>query len=353
MLRTIAQQFSSSVIAIEPLGNGHINDTYLVATADKPFVLQRINRLVFTKPGLIMANLAVLNRHVMQEINHQPNLRIPQIILTTDGENHYLDSQGDYWRALSYIANSQCFETLESLAQARQVGIALGQFHQLTHRLDVNALHDTLPGFHITPGYYQNYRDILAATQVIQDAFCADFIEHFADKLYELEHAKAKGLLNERVIHGDPKLNNFLFDKNTGQIISLIDLDTVKPGLIHYDIGDCLRSICHKLTDDTFDLDVCGEFLRGYLQVMHNLLTQADFEWLYPAIRLIPFELGLRFYNDYLDGDRYFKITQPEENLIRAKAQFRVCASVMSQEEDIKSIICKAFTGSGCILTSV
>lgn len=340
MLRTIAQQFSSSVTAIEPLGNGHINDTYLVETVDKPFVLQRINRHVFTKPELIMMNLAVLNRHVPQEEdNHQPNLRIPQIILTIGGENHFLDSQGDHWRALSYIANSQCFETLTSLAQARQVGLALGQFHQLTYLLDVDALYDTLPGFHITPGYYQNYRDILAVTQVNQDAFCTDFIEHFADKLYELEHAKAKGLLIERVIHGDPKLNNFLFEKNTGQIISLIDLDTVKPGLIHYDIGDCLRSICHKLADDTFDLDVCREFLQGYLQVMQDWLTQADIDWLYPAIRLIPFELGLRFYNDYLDGDRYFKISQPNENLIRAKAQFRVCASVMSQENEIKAII--------------
>ena len=141
------------------------------------------------------------------------------------------------------------------------------------------------------------------------------------------------------MIHGDPKLNNFLFDKRTHKIVSIIDLDTVKPGLVHYDIGDCLRSCCHSTGPVEFDLAICSALLKSYLIEADAFFTECDYQYLYPAIRLIPFELGIRFYTDYLEGNRYFKVTESKQNLHRAVAQFRLCASIVAQESAIKELI--------------
>ncbi len=336
---SVAQQFAPSIESIEPLGNGYINDTYLVSTSTKPFVVQKINKHVFTNPEQIMANLEVLNQHIVQANNPQITLKIPRLLQTQSQQNYFRDEQDDYWRALTYIENSESLEVIRNLADAEQVGLALGQFHRLTRMLDAEKLHDTLPGFHITPGYLRHYKQVKGRAKIPEDVFCSDFIARYQSINNDLEMAKEQGLLTTYVIHGDPKLNNFLFDKDTRKIISIIDLDTVKPGLIHYDIGDCLRSCCHDTITDQFNLEVCRALLTCYLEEMGELFSGNDYQFVYPAIRLIPFELGIRFYTDYLEGNRYFKVTEPEENLRRALGQFRLCANIIAQESDIKGII--------------
>ena len=335
----VALQFSRTVANIQTLGNGLINDTYLVTIDTKPFVLQKINKHVFPQPEQVMANLMVLNQHIGQANNTQITLKIPQLLTTETHSHFFRDGLGDYWRALSFIENTESLETVSNLAQAGQVGFALGQFHRLTYTLDSNRLYDTLPGFHITPGYSDHYQQVKSRTEVAEDPYCADFIARYQHIVHDLETAKELGLLSVRVIHGDPKLNNFLFDKTSQRIVSLVDLDTVKPGLIHYDIGDCLRSCCHNTITDEFNLEVCRVLLTSYLGEMGELFSASDYQFLYPAIRLIPFELGIRFYSDYLEGNRYFKVTEPEENLNRATGQFLLCASVMAQEAGIKDLI--------------
>lgn len=338
-LLDIAQQYSKSIASIDPLGNGFINDTYLVTTDTKPFVLQKINKLVFPQPEQVMANLMALNQHIGQVNNTQIALKIPQLLKTETHSNFFCDGQGDYWRALSFIENTESLETVSNLAQAGQVGFALGQFHRLTHTLDSNRLYDTLPGFHITPGYLGHYQQVKNWTKVVEDPYCTDFIARYQHIANDLETAKGRGLLSVRVIHGDPKLNNFLFDKTSHRIVSLVDLDTVKPGLIHYDIGDCLRSCCHNTITDEFNLEVCRALLTSYLMEMGGLFSVSDYQFLYPAIRLIPFELAIRFYSDYLEGNHYFKVTEPDQNLRRAIGQFRLCESVIAQEAVIKGLI--------------
>lgn len=196
-----------------------------------------------------------------------------------------------------------------------------------------------MPGFHISPKYYQHYQKVSSVSEVKESTECCDFIEQHHNIINDLETAKAQKLLTVRVIHGDPKLNNFLFDKISKKVVSLIDLDTVKPGLIHYDIGDCLRSCCHNLTDNSFDMAICNALLSGYIAEMADLLNAHDYEYIYSATRLIPFELGLRFYTDYLDGNRYFKVAKPEQNLKRALNQFQLCGSIIDQETGIKDVV--------------
>lgn len=344
-LLAIARKFADSASHITPLGNGLINDTFLVKTGSQPFVLQRINTQVFPNPEQIMTNLVSLSQHISQKNSADVRLQLPQILSTVTDTSLYQDEQGGAWRALSFIADSESLETVRTLDDVRQAGQALGHFHRLLSDLEPNTLHDTLPGFHITPGYLQQYRQALTHTLVKQDPYCAEFIDRFQHRVDDLEAAKHQGLLNLRVIHGDPKLNNFLFHVKSGQIISLIDLDTVKPGLVHYDVGDCVRSCCHNSDTGDFDIERCGALLTGYLSEAGAFFTDHDYQYLYPAIRLIPFELGLRFYTDYLQSNCYFKVTEPEQNLRRAAEQFRLCDSILTQEIAINRLIVELTDG--------
>ncbi|MCP4681770.1 MAG: aminoglycoside phosphotransferase family protein, partial [Desulfobacterales bacterium] len=161
-----------------------------------------------------------------------------------------------------------------------------------------------------------------------------------------LERAKDQAELFLRPIHGDPKINNIMIDETTEQAISVIDLDTVKPGLIHYDIGDCLRSCCNPLGEETddlenirFDTGLCRVILQGYVSEANSFLSKNDYLYFYDAIRLIAFELGLRFFADYLAGNVYFKVKHREHNLLRALVQFKLTENIESQEADIRMII--------------
>ena len=161
-----------------------------------------------------------------------------------------------------------------------------------------------------------------------------------------LEEARAQGRLRLRPIHGDPKVNNVMLDTATGQAVGLVDLDTVKPGLVHYDIGDCLRSGGNLLGEETeaweavrFEPELGRAILHGYLSQAQDFLTETDYAYLYDAIRLLAFELGLRFFTDYLAGNVYFKAKHPEHNLVRALVQFKLTESIESQAGAIRAII--------------
>jgi Ser/Thr protein kinase RdoA (MazF antagonist) len=339
-LLPIARQFSGTSAAVLPLGNGLINETYLVTTAAEPFVLQCINAHVFPEPEAVQANLAEIGRHLDSKAPAAVKLQIPRLIKSETGRDAVRDEQGRIWRAISYIADAVSLEALGGLHEARQVGFALGHFHRLLSDLNPLLLKDTLPGFHITPAYLAHYHEVLATAgpkRVNKD--CAAFIDRHQFLADDLEAAKRQGLLPLRIIHGDPKLNNFMFDRNCQTVIGLVDLDTVKPGLLHYDIGDCLRSCCHRLENDAFDPEIGEAILASYLSEAGHFFTGPDYESLYPAIRLIPFELGLRFYTDHLEGDRYFKTEEPEQNLQRALGQFRLCESIIGQERAVRRLI--------------
>ena len=344
-LAKIAGHFvdSANLQAITPLGNGLINDTFLVKAAANSFVLQRINSLVFPEPQHVMHNLEQLGQHIRLKSIDTVKLKIPRIIPTLEGLLFFRDENRQVWRALQLISPSESRERIEHDEEARQIGFALAHFHRLCSDLSPTLLHDTLPGFHVTPSYYQRYQELLEQPfQVIIDnkfRYCLAFIEQHVAKIDVLEQARKQGQLLERVIHGDPKLNNFLFRPASNQIISLIDLDTVKPGLLHYDIGDCLRSCCHDKEHNHFDLKRCLLILKSYLQEAGGFFNANDYNYLYEAIWLIPFELGLRFFSDYLTGNVYFKVSEPRQNLKRAMAQFTLCDSIQQQQDVLLSSI--------------
>ncbi len=355
---TIAAQFASTgqVASVQEFGQGNVNDTYLVEVdvADSPFVLQRINTHVFRQPELVMRNMRTFTEHVQQRLQTDPLCRerrwdVPRVLLTEGQQDHWMEDDGSVWRAISFIDTAQSFDTIQSTDHAREIGYGLGMFHHLISDLPSSHLADTLEGFHITPRYLKQYEAVLETNKMCPSPevdYCLAFICDRTSLAHVLETAKAENILPLRLMHGDPKINNIMIDTATHQAVSLIDLDTVKPGLVHYDIGDCLRSSCNLLGEETdqwesvcFDLDLSQAVLQGYLSVARSFLTDTDYDYLYDAIRLIAFELGLRFFTDYLMGDCYFKTQYPEHNLARALVQFKLTESIEAQERALKSII--------------
>jgi len=170
----------------------------------------------------------------------------------------------------------------------------------------------------------------------------AQFIEERREFAAVLQNAIDSGELEVHVMHGDPKVNNIMIDDFTGKGTAMIDLDTVSPGLIHYDFGDALRSIGNPAGEEELNLrHLCAAFCKGYLRQACDFLTAADRNYLYDAIRLITFELGLRFFQDYLNGSVYFKTRYPEQNLNRARVQFRLCESIESRERPLRELLSK------------
>jgi len=358
-LAAVAAQFTpqGQVQTIRAYGRGNVHDTFLVtvAGADEPhFILQRLNTGVFRRPELVMANIRVVSRHVHQRLAQTPigpgrRWEVPRVLLTRDGRDHVLDPAGSFWRALSFIEAAQTTDIIKDTAQAREVGYALGRFHSLLSDLPAEKLADTLPGFHVTPGYLRHYDEVLAqhgAPSSPEVNFCLELVTARRAWASVLEDARAQGKLGLRPIHGDPKVNNVMLDTATGQAVAMVDLDTVKPGLVHYDIGDCLRSGCNPLGEETeawervrFEPELGRALLHGYLGLARDFLTANDYAYLYDAIRLLAFELGLRFFTDYLAGNVYFKARHRDHNLARALVQFKLTESIEAQAAAIGAIM--------------
>jgi hypothetical protein len=358
-LSVAAERFAlhGKVTAIEAYGKGNINDTFLVtidSKVEKHFILQRINTQVFRQPELIIRNMLTITEHVRKRLQHAPlsgNRRweIPHVLLTKDNRDHWIDPGGSFWRAISFIEAAQSFDTIRDIKHAGEVGYALGTFHSLISDLPAEKLADTLKGFHVMPSYLRHYNEVLKKNRAGKSPevdYCLQFISKRRDWAHVLENARLQGRLHLRTIHGDPKVNNVMMDTAVWKAVSIVDLDTVKPGLIHYDIGDCLRSGCNPVGEETdkletirFDTDICKAILKGYLPAARDFLTGNDYEYLYEAIRLIAFDLGLRFFTDYLEGNVYFKIRHKEHNLSRALVQFKLTESIESQEAAIRAII--------------
>ena len=332
---------------LEPLGNGNVNDTWLLQTetAEK-YVLQRLNSAVFPDPGLVQDNLQLLCQHLTSK-RPDPLFTVLQLLSNPDGEYSYIDPQGEYWRLLSYIDNSETRNTVCRPAQAYSIGAGLGLFHQLIADLEPELLADPLPGFHITPRYLAQY-DALLPDCDNQTGDCRDFIDQRRQLVLLLEDARQQGTVSQQVIHGDPKVANFLFSADGSQVISLIDLDTVKPGLLLHDLGDGFRSCCNPLGEEVrspddvvFEPTLFAAMLDGYCSTAADLLTDGDRQLLIDSIRLVSFELGLRFYTDHLQGDPYFKVQYPDHNLFRARIQFALVRSIENQYTALKNTLKK------------
>ena len=354
------------LVSLTPFGNGNINDTFLAiyrnTFTETQVVLQKVNRNVFPEPKVIMDNMHEVTRHCHEKLEADSKSgrddrvwQMPRIVKAKNSLDYVEDEKGDVWRVITKIMSAHAFDLAQGPEHAMECGAVLGHFHYLISDMDPACITDPLPGFHITSGYLKKYdktlvtkgaKELLGAS--VEAKRLAKFVEERRDLALCLEKAQKKGELVKRMFHGDPKVNNIMIDDVTGKGTAMIDLDTVSPGLIHMDFGDALRSIGNPAGEEetnlakvVFDEDLCMAFCKGYMREAGAFLTPADREYLFDSIRLLPFELGIRFFQDYLAGNVYFKTTQPEQNLNRARVQFRLCESIEARERSIRAVLKK------------
>ncbi|WP_190288037.1 phosphotransferase enzyme family protein [Marichromatium sp. AB32] len=326
--------------AITPLGGGLINDSFAVRLDERRYVLQRINARVFPDPARVIANQAAL-----AAVWDAPGLDIPAPLPTRDGGFALHDDSGACWRLTRFIAPSRSLARLDHPAQARAVGEALGRFHRTLARHAPLPLQTALPGFHDTPAYLAGLRrlDTPTARRDPTLAESLDFVAQRAPLAATLATARAEGRIGEHVVHGDPKLDNLLFSTDATRVVALIDLDTVQPGLIHHDLGDCLRSCCNRAGEGgasaRFDLALAAAILGGYAAATDGLLDAEERALIPQALRLVPFELGIRFLTDHLQGDRYFRVRRHGDNLRKARVQFALVADLERQTDEIETLV--------------
>ena len=366
-LLAIAGQFQplESISTIEELGSGNVNDTFLVTLdrcgENRNFVLQRINSHVFNNPENVILNLKVVGQHIKNKLTSNSidlsgrRWEVPILLTTLKDQKYWVRKEEQIWRAITFINNASTIDVLSSDKNPFEIGYGLGMFHYLINDLSTNEIEDTLPEFHVTPSYLREYDFALSnfhqqrqipSINEQKIKFAMDFITKHRQGADVLEEALRKGELKRRPIHGDPKINNIMFDTKTNQAVGLIDLDTVSPGLIHYDIGDCLRSCCNQAGEESedlekvfFNLSICEDILGGYLSIAKEFLSEEDYLYIPFCIKLITFELGLRFFTDHLNGDIYFKTKYPGHNLHRARVQFHLTESIAAQWGSMVNLI--------------
>ncbi|MHB8789916.1 MAG: phosphotransferase enzyme family protein [Desulfobulbaceae bacterium] len=334
---------------IAPFGAGNVNDTFLLTLdSGEERILQRVNPAVFAEPLLVMRNLRLVSAH-LQAAGARPDAVghpfQPVVLYGGRAGDTYLAEDGAAWRLLNRISGGHTRQAITTVPQARELGRGLGLFHRLLSTLDPALLADPLPEFHVTPRYLAHYDQVCARAGDMRrpvNSFCRLFIEERRATAGMLEDLRGLGA---GIIHGDPKVANFLFDEEGELVISLIDLDTVKPGLLLHDLGDALRSCCNGAGETPaapelvrFDPALFAGWLEGYCAEALSLLTDEDLNRLVDAVGLIAFELGLRFYTDYLEGDRYFKVAAAGQNLQRALTQFQLSRSIEQQRDGLTAI---------------
>jgi Ser/Thr protein kinase RdoA (MazF antagonist) len=346
---TAAYQFQLAGVPVscERYGGGHINETYLLETDQRKYILQKINRRVFRDVPSLMRNIALVAQHLRQ-LEPDPR-RVLTIIPAADGMDYLKDDDGECWRVYDFINGSLCLEKAQSAGDMYQTGVAFGRFQSMLSGFPADTLFETIEGFHDTPGRFAQLREAVLKNAAGRLHFAKaeiDFALQRENEAGAMVHMLREGKLPLRVTHNDAKLNNVMLDAKTGEALCVVDLDTVMPGLAGNDFGDSIRFGASTALEDEKDLDKVSlsldfyhSYAKGFLGACGANLSRAEVDTLPMGAKLMTLECGVRFLTDYLSGDKYFRIRRPEHNLDRCRTQFRLVFDMESKWDAMGEII--------------
>ncbi len=333
-------------------GEGHINDTFLVDVGTERFILQRVSSAAFKEPDKLMENIVNVTDYLSREIQRQggsPRRETLTVIRTRQGENSFTDSEGGVWRVFPFVEGTVCYQAAETPQLFAASGRAFGRFQRLLRDYPAHTLHETIPRFHDTEDRLRKFKAAVAADPLGRAADCRadiDFVLAREADCSAALSAQREGVLPLRVTHNDTKLNNVLMDAETGNALCVIDLDTVMPGLSINDFGDSIRfGANHNAEDEpdlskvNFDLDLFSVYAAAFLEEAGEALTEAEVRYLPWGAKLMTLECGMRFLTDHLEGDGYFHISRPGQNLDRARTQFKLVADMEAQWDQMNAIV--------------
>ena len=333
-------EITGKVTDVKPMGEGLINDTYkvFVEGCNKPkYVLQRINNAIFQDVDMLMDNINKVTEHIRKKGRNSL-----QFLKTNDGKSYFLDGE-KYWRVMFFVPDSITYQAVTP-DYSYIAGKSFGEFESLLADLK-EPLGEIIPDFHNIEFRLKQLRDAVAEDRVgrVKEVqYYLDEIFKREDKMTVGERLFREGKLPKRVCHCDTKVNNMLFDKE-GNVLCIIDLDTVMPSFVFSDYGDFLRTAANTgLEDDPnldnidFNMEIFKAFTKGYLEGTKDFLLPIEKENLPYAALLFPYMQTVRFLADYINGDTYYKIKYPEHNLVRTKAQWRLFEKAEAKEELMK-----------------
>lgn len=343
-LNIIANKFmiEGRIDTIMPFGNGHINNTFLVTTSNKRYILQRISDAFDVT--LLMKNIDAVTSFMALKSDN-PNRQM-KLIHTSDNKNYYSDESGNY-RMYTFVEGSICLEAPESTNDFYESALAFGNFQKMLEDFPAETLFEPIKDFHNTPNRYKIFKETILKDKMDRVKEVKEEIDFALSREKEagiLQNLRDTGKLPTRVTHNDTKLNNVLFDKDTRKSLCVIDLDTVMPGLSLYDFGDAIRFGAATAKEDekdlskmTINLDMFRAFTRGYLQSCN--LTDEEIENIVLGAKTMTLECGVRFLTDYLDGDNYFRTSYAGQNLDRCRTQFKLVGEIEKNTEKMGKIV--------------
>ncbi len=348
----------SEVLNIKLIDSGLINETYIVEHLyDKQkskFILQSLSN-IFESHEILIRNHKLITDHTMKKINnncfYNQRWEVPNLIRCKSNSLFTLPFDSELWRAMVYIDKAFSLDSLEDEGMAFEVGIGLSKFHFICSDFDCTNFKNSIKNFHNTNYYLDQYILTLKDYNFIKldnevnkrTKYLINCLSNHIGFIYSLLTSLCKTSIDRKVIHGDPKLSNFLFDIQFKHVISLVDLDTVSSGYVLTDLADCIRSICNLAGEDPkniekvfFDMNTCKYFLKGYFSMSWKN-NNSSFRFLPEFIYLIIFELTIRFLTDFLQKNRYFKTKYETHNLFRAEVQYRLLSSFLTQISDLSN----------------
>ncbi len=353
-LKGIVEKFNveGTIASIRPLGNGLINDTYLVVTAGEndDYVLQRINNSIFQDVDLLQHNVEAVTSHIRKKLieagEDDISRKVLHFVETGEGKTYYMDGAGRYWRVSVFIPRAKTFEAVTP-EYSYYAGKAFGNFEAMLVDLP-ETLGETIPDFHNMELRMRQLRDAVAQDakgRLSEVRDIVDELESHAHEMCKAERMGREGKLPKRVCHCDTKVNNMMFDEE-GRVLCVIDLDTVMPSFVFSDYGDFLRTGANFVAEDDpeigkvgFREDIFESFTKGYLESAKSFLTPVETENLPYAVALFPYMQCVRFLTDYINGDTYYKIKYPEHNLVRTRNQLALFRCVYAKQEEMARFI--------------
>ena len=335
---------AGKLTSIKAFGNGHINKTLLVKTTEDEYILQKINNYAFKDVDLLMNNMDVVTSFIKEQ-----GYETIDIVHAKSGKLYVLDNN-DYFRMFRFIKNSKTYETVgNDLSLASALGEAFGNLHHLLANLDADELGETIPDFHNTPKRFSNFCNAYLKSDLSLRKQAREEIDYILDQngsYSGVVDGLRNGEIKNHITHNDPKINNVLFDETTNRIRCVIDLDTVMPGSVLYDIGDSFRSLFTGENEDNPDLslqkvriDVFKAYMTAYLKEMKDDLTEKEIELIPYSIYLMTIECGMRFLEDYLRGNVYFHVDYEEHNLVRARTQIALAKDIQKNKKELIKIV--------------
>jgi Ser/Thr protein kinase RdoA (MazF antagonist) len=349
-----AQAFAGKAAlgAVSPLGSGLIHQTFaaeLRGQTGRELVIQRLNTRVFPRPQELMQNLERITEHLRETRQAEDTRDVTRVALevlhTAEGNTLHEDAGGELWRAFPRIVDGVSLGPDRSPARLTSAARAFGDYARRLATLPGPPLHATLPHFHDFERRRLAFDTAIESDPRGRATEATGVLDALRLACSALERALPQAKLDAlptRVAHHDCKLDNLLFDAHTGEALCVLDLDTSMPGLLLSDFGELVRSSCAAGASEAtargvrFDMDAFSALARGYLRELADTLTPAEHETLPLAGAHMALMNALRFATDHLEGDVYFRLFEPGQNLARARAQLALANRMLGAAEQLR-----------------